>query len=731
MSNTRYFLKESLLHLKENLVLNTSLLQSPIRLPTSGYLREELDVPVSPSGQLNETVLYEDPRNAPSKYYLPCYKAATEQTAAGRTQYCIKLEERAPGWVLRIRLAKYPAAEIELAAREAQELPHRFEVVLRYSLAGSGGVQKELVFGDKTSSADAGIQAELQLGSLAERDEVYVALTQPESGAVLIVRRTFSVAIPIPPPAVRPKPIGPIPGPPLFPKVPGQGTGAWKPMIRSAADLPKGKLTIKNLPIKATTGRLSVPLKSAIDRETLEIHLPESGGAASPTRYRKVDLTLDNNFPFVFPASLHGYIFGGISPTSDLPGLIRHQVLRGNVFHSYYQESSRRHLFYYLPDAFKLARQPDFPYQPFLSVGFISDDGSLEASKATLAYAAAPYVDSERLDAAALSLKSQVSGDFPDGVDRPEFQPLLADADRLSFRLALPGAAEGLFQPRKGAVVNLKAGIIDSLTLSFPELQAVFDALMGSGAAVLMNGEVEVSLYDQNIQIAEKVPFTARMNDLAGDLFEYRHDPDPETGGVRVTLRNAIESPLRIDRLNVTLVVNGAESASELRGIALPVEQLAPGGELAFTLVPESKLADGAAIEVIVDRDGITVMPDREAIWNAIQESYTAQYKQMITVKTLPAIFKLPEGSREEDRLSEILVELKQGAGRSVSVELMPETLEAHVSLQFPFSDVILGRENSGEYVYRVTAIRLSGETQTDWKKKIGDRLFILQDDVV
>ncbi|WP_267901375.1 hypothetical protein [Cohnella faecalis] len=28
-------------------------------------------------------------------------------------------------------------------------------------------------------------------------------------------------------------------------------------------------------------------------------------------------------------------------------------------------------------------------------------------------------------------------------------------------------------------------------------------------------------------------------------------------------------------------------------------------------------------------------MPDREAIWNAIQESYTAQYLQIIKVKTL------------------------------------------------------------------------------------------------
>ncbi|RIE03616.1 hypothetical protein [Cohnella faecalis] len=90
----------------------------------------------------------------------------------------------------------------------------------------------------------------------------------------------------------------------------------------------------------------------------------------------------------------------------------------------------------------------------------------------------------------------------------------------------------------------------------------------------------------------------------------------------------------------------------------------------------------------------------------------------------------MPESGPEAERLSEIVVELKRDGERSVSVSLNPESLEVEASLPFPIGDVILRREDSGEYSCKVTAIRLSGETVKDWKKKTGDRLFILQDDV-
>ncbi|RIE03486.1 hypothetical protein [Cohnella faecalis] len=108
------------------------------------------------------------------------------------------------------------------------------------------------------------------------------------------------------------------------------------------------------------------------------------------------------------------------------------------------------------------------------------------------------------------------------------------------------------------------------------------------------------------------------------------------------------------------------------------------GEELVFTIVPQTAAAGASPVDIAIDHEeGVTVMPDREAIWNAIQESYTAQYLQIIKVKTLPAIFQLPEGRPEAERLSEIVVELKRDGERSVSVSLNPESLEVEASLPF------------------------------------------------
>lgn len=712
---------------------------SRIRLNEKDYARDELAVPVCPTEEVSDTILMEQPANAASKVYLPRYKIATERTAGGQEQYRITVEERAPGWVMRLHLFRCPAKEIEQTSRDASALSHRVTVILRYALIGSGGVHKELMFGDILEEPD-GIQAAVQLDSLAERDELYAALTEPQADAVLIVRRSVQVAIPVAAPEEKPsKP--PYTGPLSIPIGPIKPIGRPRPFpIRNVNSVqpqpqpqPLSIRTSRAFPAlsKSTinTVKLSPDLISVVGRGTAHIDLT----VVNPKpRYRIVDRVLDIQLTFYFPANLHSYIFGGISPASDGPGLIRHQVRHGNDFHSYYQETSRRYLFYYLPDTFKLARLPVPPYLPFLSAKFTSEDGSLRTSRATLDYAAVPYVDVDRLEAAAQELKAHVSGTLPDAIAGPVFQPLLADAGRLSFRLALPNAP-GPFQLREGALVNLKEGIVDALSLSFQELQQVFEALMGSGtASFLMTGEVEVSLDDEHNRIAEKVPFTARMDDLAGELFEYTYSPDPATAGVLVTVRNLIESPVRIQRLSAKLDREGTEVPCELRGLVLPVERLSSGEELVFTVAPASGQTSEGKVEasILMGPADTTVLPDREAIWNAIQDPFTAQYEQEITVKTLPAIFNLPPGKPEEEQLSEIVVELRHGEDDSFTVSLSAEHPEVKVSLPFPIADVLLRRENSGTYEYRVSAIRLSGQTTKDWKAKSGDLLYILQGDV-
>lgn len=462
--------------------------------------------------------------------------------------------------------------------------------------------------------------------------------------------------------------------------------------------------------------------------------MPDERLNVGSPRYRESSNAIDSvSTPFFFPADLHPYIYGGISSPGNRPGLIRHQAQWEGAFYSYYQENSRRYLFYYIPDAFKVVRRAESPHWPSMSVKFTSEDGSVEKAEATLSYAAVPYVDPDRLRAAAAVLKGHVGGTLPPGVSGPVFQPLLADAERLRFRLALPGAAgtTGPFRLRPDAQVNVKLGIVDSLPLSRPELHAVYDAVMAEGrGAALMTGEVEISLGETADLVAEKVPFIARMNDLAGEIFDYHREPAPEAGAVGVWLRNAIESPVRVDRLAAVLRRNEAEVPGELRGLTLPIERLAPGAELAFVVAPTALLPGEGLAEVVFDLDGVTVLPDREAIWAAIQDSYTAQYQQVITVKTPPAIFAPPAGQPEEQRLLEIDVELRRGEERAQTVALTPEKPEVQATLGFPIADTILGRPNSGEYRYQVTAVRLTGRTTKEWKTHTGDRLFVLQPDI-
>ncbi|RIE03485.1 hypothetical protein [Cohnella faecalis] len=101
-------------------------------------MRDQLDVPVSTAPLASDTVLFEDAGNAATLYYLPRYKLDTESTVDGKERYKAVLEARAPGWVLRLHLVKYAAEELGLADRQAQPLPHRTTLTLRYTLARVG-----------------------------------------------------------------------------------------------------------------------------------------------------------------------------------------------------------------------------------------------------------------------------------------------------------------------------------------------------------------------------------------------------------------------------------------------------------------------------------------------------------------------------------------------------------------------------------------------------------------
>ena len=87
-------------------------------------------------------------------------------------------------WTLTIYLEKFPAPEIEAAARDAAELlPTGLAVLLRFRVLMNANAVSEVerTFQEVTSE-DGGIRAVLNLASIGEMNQIYQALTENASG---------------------------------------------------------------------------------------------------------------------------------------------------------------------------------------------------------------------------------------------------------------------------------------------------------------------------------------------------------------------------------------------------------------------------------------------------------------------------------------------------------------------------------------------------------------------
>src|SRR5262249_30989080 len=151
----------------------------------------QITVPICPAPEGTDQVLFEGAADATKKLFLPRYHLA-QQNVSGQAQYRASLGKSGDGWALTMYLEHYPAEAASLASRDAQELPRQVARLLRYVIAGSGGIQKELLFQEVTQEAGL-LRAVLQVHTLPERDEVFRALTRDDYKTVLIMRRTIKV----------------------------------------------------------------------------------------------------------------------------------------------------------------------------------------------------------------------------------------------------------------------------------------------------------------------------------------------------------------------------------------------------------------------------------------------------------------------------------------------------------------------------------------------------------
>lgn len=721
-----------------------------------GVPREQVGVPIAPADPVTDTMLFEDHLDAARKYFLPRYRLGTE-TVSGRQQFRMAFQEAGEGWVLNAFLEKHAAPEIELQARTASELPHEVYVIMRYRLPVGGdrapGLQKEHIF-QTVVPVEGGLQISLAV-STAERDEIFMALTQAHHATTLIVRRITRVAvltggsgttwpgnimflqpelavIDHPLPIVNVDPDEPLPilnGSSHVIVKPDVLGGS--PPVASGVESVLGSLnTFNSVVVRSRGGRPSgLVLEGRLQERTPLLRPANEAELAagiwwdpSPPRYQVVTRTLDDPVepePFIFPFELHRYIYQGLTGTTGPDAQsVRRQVVWQGAAHGYYQDASQKQLFYYLPDSFKLARRTNPPFYPLMTVHLDAPDDSLESLVVTLDYIARPYVDLARLEAAREELRQFVPASLE---AEPEFQPLVA-AETPLFNLALPRAdtSTGPFQPREGASVHLRDGIMDSLTLTPAQFQAVFDALMG-GSTILLRGEVVVNMGTGATEAP--IPFEARLDDLIGDLLTYREAVAAD--GLDVTIQNAIESPLTIQHLNARLYNEAGVRPADFGGVAFPVD-LAPGAEITGRLTFADAPGDTPSYEgyhaLLEAVDGVTVKPDKSLVWDAILDPTTvASYLTELTIKTFDFIFQPPAGDPNRQVLA-IVVDFEHGG----SIELNPSTLEVKALLRQDIDDYVVRNITRPHFSYRRTVVRRSGQQRdAAWLPYDSDRLFI------
>ncbi|WP_440955511.1 hypothetical protein ACSAZK_00590 [Methanosarcina sp. Mfa9] len=394
--------------------------------------------------------------------------------------------------------------------------------------------------------------------------------------------------------------------------------------------------------------------------------------------FRKVRRVLENPIPFNFPPELHEYIF---RDRNEIPGV--GLICRQAGANNYYQVQDNPHIFYYLPDSFRLARRPAPPCTPLLSVRFTG------RGKVNLEYTARPTTDQRRLEKDAKLLETFIpdSPDNPAGEQKVRLRPLLPEPGKLKYYLGLPGeGGPGPLRERKGAHLCLQEGIRDRLILTVPEFREVFEALFRPESAIF-RGRVEVELGGG---LKESVPFIARLDRMEGRLFDYEENVDASGCG-EVILRNLIESPLKIRGLAAKFIREPDEvidakiqGSPRFRLPELPLS-LKPAEERRFPVLPERPLPEGPLpFRLKLEVEGPEVLPDPEAIWDSIAESGISPESRVLTVKTF--VFRDEEAAAD---IEELIVEFPGGK----TVELSRKRSTAKVNLDLPLKDRVLHRE--------------------------------------
>jgi hypothetical protein len=390
--------------------------------------------------------------------------------------------------------------------------------------------------------------------------------------------------------------------------------------------------------------------------------------------------------PFGFDVGLNAYMF-------DVPGDLRptmtHVLLRaefdageGRPPVVYYQDSAFPNHYYYEPQEFRIPRRDEAPYLPALNIAFFdvvqapdSGDGAI-LYRAHLAYRAVPYLD--RVVLARLRQSLQAAG------GSAVLSALVPE--QATLRLRLPDEAGSAFVDveRPDATISLDDGIVDEVQLTPEALAAVIAALQGGG----LTGQVKASLPGQ---ADTSIPIRLSLHDANGTILERSYRGPVSDGRVRITLRNRIESPLRIGEFLATPAGTG---------FAFP--ETAPGLQIASGALADIDYRLDPPGLVVTDIDPVlrmTIDPDLPVLLPKmmVNKGYASKtFKISLSVDPIYFGQVMPGDAQA---LTAVLVEFADDA----TVVLDAAGPADEIDLRLPILGWLLKQPDSERYSYRVT----------------------------
>lgn len=658
-----------------------------------GYLRTKARLPVSEDAVPSDTTLFEAPQDKNTKFYLPRYRIH-EQT--GRYDIAVAASQEGD-WRLRIGLERFPAPELGNRANGAAELDHQIAVFIRFRAGPSGGIEKRIDFTEIEEQDNGRVMVSVGL-ALSERDTLLHAVQSPESGVQLVIRRAADIAVRVQKP---------------------KGVKKANVLITSKANSRVQLNTALASRIAARPMAMEFANRANFNLRATEINPRNTVRARRPAqpkpRYETRAIALDDVAdpdPLILSPSLHSYFYDGIGGGSAGTAASFRRIVRaypegqsGARFHAYYQDQSEPWVFYYLPDRFRLARRDTSPFFPQMVVRIASPDGKLETATVSVDYVMEPSVDAERLAAALEALQGEVPS--ATGAEREiVLRPLQA---RARLKLWLPGPGGAVLHEMDDLDIDLANGFLHSLTLPTDGFQEAYAAAHSQDATTLFTGQV---LVDTGLSSSDQIPCGIRFADTEGEVLDVVEDADGDV--VRLRIRNAIESPVRISAFPVTLHREGEEVEGQLveGQMDFPVE-LAPGEEIAVGFGPVGALPGTGPADAIFETDAVETLPDPDNILPAISDTTVpAHYVREVEIMTMPEL--LGEASDAE---SVLLINVEFRGGGDARVTRDAPNANAQVSL--PLADLLLGRDVEGRYAFKQQIVRRNGarHEDTEWRE--------------